>query len=377
MNLRSLPLLLQTFLLIAFCTSLRAQAPPLGVTSQFSIFTAVGAFDNLGTTSVIGDIGTNVGAFTGFPPGVVVGSIHVADPTSAQAATDVAVAYSSLAGTTCGMVIGTTIGSGQVLTPNVYCLGAASTLNGNLVLDAQSNPNALFLIKIDGAFSSTVMSSVTLLNGASACNVYWQINGAVALGQNSTFVGTILANGAITLLDGASLVGRALSQAGAVALQNNIVQLATPPLPSMIAANGPIIFCNQDSVVLTGNSGGAWSTGETGPSITIKTSGDYFVTNTNSCGFVESNHLQITVNPLPNCVIVGNLFPCAGKLTALCVTAGAGTYLWSTSVSGNCINVLSSGTYTVDITNGNGCKSACSTTILFMNSPLCDICKCN
>ena len=111
------------------------QAPNLGAASSFAVFTAAGQFSNTGATQIKGDIGTNVGAFSGFPPGIVVGSIHVVDAVSAEAATDVATAYGELSSLICGAVIGTTLGNVQILTPNIYCLGAASTLNGELILD--------------------------------------------------------------------------------------------------------------------------------------------------------------------------------------------------------------------------------------------------
>jgi hypothetical protein len=110
---------------------------------------------------VTGDIGTNVGAFTGFPPGIVIGAIHVADVVSAQAATDVMEAYGDLSAMTCGTVIGTTLGSGQILTPDIYCLGAASTLNGDLLLDGQCDPDAVFIFKIDGALATTTLSMLS------------------------------------------------------------------------------------------------------------------------------------------------------------------------------------------------------------------------
>ena len=84
-----------------------SQAPPLGATSSFAIFTAVGAINNIGTTIVTGDVGTDAGAFTGFPPGIIVGATHTADAVSAQAAIDVDAAYNSLAAVSCGLVIGT------------------------------------------------------------------------------------------------------------------------------------------------------------------------------------------------------------------------------------------------------------------------------
>lgn len=215
--------------LLCFPIITLAQAPDLGITSGFAAFTATGAFGNVETTNITGNIGTNAGALTGFPPGVVVGQIYVADSVTLQAATDAAIAYSYLDAMTCDTIIGTTLGNNQVLAPKVYCMGAPATLNGNLILDGQGNPNALFFFKINGAFSTTSLSTITLIDSAAWCNVYWQINGAVSLGDNSVFAGTILANGAISLLESAMLLGRALSIAGAISLQNNVVSIGTQP----------------------------------------------------------------------------------------------------------------------------------------------------
>ncbi|MEO5675503.1 MAG: ice-binding family protein [Chitinophagales bacterium] len=275
-----------------------AQSPPdLGAAASFALFTAAGAFSNDGNTVVTGDIGTNVGAFSGFPPGIVNGEINVADITSALAAVDVLLAYSYLAGLMCDQVLGTTLGGGQILTPGVYCLGAASTINGTLTLDGQGDPNSIFVIKIDGALSTTTLSEIDLINGASACNVYFQVNGEVELGVSSVFQGTILANGAISLLDGASLNGRALSQAGAISLHNNTVTLSEQSVAPAISTNGgATTFCEGGSVVISGNTGGTFNTGETTSSITVTSSGDYFVINSDGCGSDTSNHIVVTVN---------------------------------------------------------------------------------
>lgn len=336
------------------------QAPDLGTTSSFAMFTAVGAFSNDGATVVTGDIGTDVGAFTGFPPGIVIGSIHVADVVTAQAAIDVATAYSDLSTLTCGQVIGTTLGNGQILTPDIYCLGAASVLNGDLVLDGECDPAAFFIFKIDGALSTAVLASVTLINGASLCNVYWQVNGAVTIGDGAVFRGTIIAAGAITLLEASSLFGRGMTTAGAIEMHNNIVSLDMPPTASVLIADGPTTFCTGDSVTLSGNCGGTWNTGATTSSITVSTSGDFFVTNTNGCGTAESNHITITVNPLPICTITGVFSLCEGQTTELCSPAGYTSYIWSTGAIVNCITVDTSGTYSVTVTDANGCTSTCS-----------------
>ena len=198
-----------------------AQTPNLGTAASFSFFTSVGAFGNTGATYITGDIGTNSGALTGFPPGTVVGQTHIANATSIQAAIDVDVAYNYLLGLTCGTSIGTALGNNQTLTPNIYCLNAASTLNGNLILDGQGNANAVFIFKIDGALTTSISSTITLINSASLNNVYWQITGAVVLGESSVFKGTIIGNAAISLLESASLTGRGLTRQGAISLHNN------------------------------------------------------------------------------------------------------------------------------------------------------------
>ena len=348
------------------------QAPNLGSASKFAVFTASGAFNNVGATVIKGDIGTNAGAFSGFPPGVVIGQIHIADGVAAQAAADVNIAYGSISPLACGQVLGVGLGNTQTLAPNVYCTGAASTLNGDLILDGQGNPNAVFIFKIGGALATSTFSSVTLINGASFCNVYWQVNGAVSLGTSSVFRGTILANGAISLANGASLFGRALSTAGAISLDNNTITNGIP-IPAVITASGAVTFCQGGSVTLTGNIDGVWNTGETTASITVTMSGDYFVTNTDECGVVTSNHIIVTVNPLPNCAITGSGSICAGQSTELCVAAGFTNYIWSTGATTNCITVSAANTYSVTITDANGCSSNCSKTVIVNPIPDCSI----
>ena len=210
-----------------------AQAPNIRTDSSFALFTAVGAFGNTGSTTIWGDAGTNAGAYTGSQ--TVFGSVHVTNPVSLKAAQDLNVAYAYMVGLTCDSIIATPFGGGLVLIPGrVYCLTSASVINGNLILDAQGNPNGIFIIKIDGALSTSSNSNVILTNAASYCNVYWQVGGAVNLGENSSFKGTILADGAISLLDNAILEGRGLTRAGDISLINNTVvgcDAAGVPLP--------------------------------------------------------------------------------------------------------------------------------------------------
>lgn len=199
-----------------------AQAPSLGSAEDFALFTTVGSFTLTGSNIIFGDVGTNNGAYT--IPGSLslTGTSHIQDSKSGMAATDLASAYTYLSTLTCDSTISSTLGNNRVLLPGVvYCINSAATLNGNLILDGKNTSGAIFNINIDGALSTNTSSTITLINGASFCNVYWQVNGAVDFGANSIFNGTVIANGALSLLNQAQLFGRALSIAGSISTSDN------------------------------------------------------------------------------------------------------------------------------------------------------------
>jgi hypothetical protein len=350
------------------------QTIELGATESFALFTADGAFNNTGeATTVTGDVGTHVGAFNAFPPGVLIGQIHVADPVSAQAATDVDVLYGYLDALTCGSVIGSTMGNGQILLPGIYCITEAASLNGDLILDAQCDADAIFIIQIDGALSTSTLANVILTNSASVCNIYWQINGAFNLGEGSVFRGNVVNNGAINLLEGSSLFGRGLSRSGAINLNTNVVNNNMLPVPLIITTTEPTSFCIGESIVLSGNCGGIWSNGASTPEITVSTAGDYFVTIDNGCGMAESNHIVVTTFLLPVCSISVSNALCVGQTTDLCVAAGLSGFVWSNGTTNNCVTTSTAGTYTVTITDQNGCTSSCSQTVTENPLPACII----
>ncbi|WP_426062168.1 ice-binding family protein [Hymenobacter sp. B1770] len=205
--------------------------PPLGSATGFAMFTAVGAIDNNGPSVINGDIGTNAGAFNGFPPGVVNGTIHVADTRSTQAATAVQGAYGHMSAIVYNSVAVFGGTPAVTMAPGAYSVGGASTLAGTLILDGGNDPNATFYLRVTGALTTAQNSEVLLIRGANANNVYWQIGGLTTLGQNSVMQGTLLVDGAIIMIAGAQLTGRGLSREGAITLTS-----ATATLPSFLAA---------------------------------------------------------------------------------------------------------------------------------------------
>ena len=376
-------LLVIAFISGVFITScVLGQSPNLGTSESYALFTATGACTNTGSSTVTGDVGTNVGAFSGFLPGTVTGQINVANPASTTAATDVTNAYSQLGATTCGAVIGVGLGNGQILTPNVYCIGAATTLNGNLMLDAKGDPNALFIFKIDGALSTGVSSNVILINGASLCNVYWQINGEFDLGINSVFRGTLISNGAINLLAGSMLFGKGLSIAGAITLNGNVVSSSSPTFVAGIT--GLTNVCIGNSTSLTNSTtGGIWSssnnllsTVDKNGLVTSVSQGvdtiDYTVTN--SIGCITRVGIQVTIHKnTTSATVLGATGICVGTITALSGTPSGG--IWSsnngavaTITNAGIVNGISSGATQFVFTNTATTCSATSPVITVNHS---------
>ena len=217
-----------------------AQAPELGMLSNFAIFSAVGAISNVGpTTHIMGDVGTNVGAFSGFSPEMISGQIHVADATSAQGALQVQQSYEQLFNQTARVVLGPLLGGGQILTPDTYSIGSAASLTGNLIFDGRNDPKSVFILKVGGAFSAAAYSNILLINGAKLSNIYWMIGGRADMATGAVFQGTIIVDGAIGLGNAASFQGRVFSRSGAVTLYNNQMggqNMAPSPLPVELAS---------------------------------------------------------------------------------------------------------------------------------------------
>ncbi|WP_051929373.1 ice-binding family protein [Flavobacterium sp. 83] len=112
----------------------------------------------------------------------------------------------------------------ETLYPGVYSIAAAGSAAGTITLDAQGNPNALFIIKFGAAFHTEASTRVVLANGASAANVFWLAEGAIGLGASTIMKGTLLANnGAVSLGATCTLDGRMFSNAGAIGIDTSTI----------------------------------------------------------------------------------------------------------------------------------------------------------
>ncbi|MDP9100031.1 MAG: ice-binding family protein [Verrucomicrobiota bacterium] len=203
-----------------------AKAQSLGSAESFGVLGA-STVTSTGATTVNGSVGVAPGsAITGFPPGIVVnGAIHAADATATQAHADYAAAYTAFAGLVsppANDLTGADLG-GMTLRPGVYRYATSATSGGILTFDAQGDSTARFVIQIGTTLITSSNSSVVLINGANARNIYFQVGSSATLGSGSSFIGNILAYASVTTVSGTNLTGRLLALTGAVTLDSNSV----------------------------------------------------------------------------------------------------------------------------------------------------------
>ena len=223
----------------------------LGTAGSFAVL-AGSTVTNTGPSVLTGDLGVSPGtAVTGFPPGTVTGTIHAADAVAAQAQADVTTAYNDAAGRSATATVGADL-AGQTLISGVYS-GGALGLNGTLTLDAQGDPNAVFIFQAASTLVTGSASRVALINGADACNVFWKVGSSATLGTSSVFAGTVLALTSVTANTGASIAGRLLARNGAVTLDTNTVtrSLCTAAATATATTTAPVATATTTAPVAT------------------------------------------------------------------------------------------------------------------------------
>lgn len=218
---------------VAVLPGASASSHPVGLGTAGSYAVLGGqSVSNTGPSVLNGDLGVSPGtALTGFggaPNGTVNGATHAADAEALGAQTDLTTAYNEAAGrATSATLTGQDLGAGRTLLPGVYTFATSAQLTGALTLDAQGDPAAVFIFQIGSTLITAPNSSVTPINGAQACNVYWQVGSSATLDTSTAFVGNVMALTSISALSGTMVNGRLLARNGSVSLINNVITRAT------------------------------------------------------------------------------------------------------------------------------------------------------
>ena len=239
-----------------FCEAACSPSPTvdvLGVASQFALFTSLGAVANTGISGINGKVGSGGGAMSGYTNGVHIGTEHgPTDPLTIQAKLDLDAAYIALMAlpntvTDHPPAFGSVAAGGETITPGVYFVNGAGSLGGTIVLDAQNDPNAIFVFKFAGAFNVGALSKTILKNGAHRCNIFWiggagVTTGAINIGAASIVKGTFLSHGgACNSGQGVFLEGRQLSTGGAVNTNTGVLYTDPECITSTSLAPAPAV----------------------------------------------------------------------------------------------------------------------------------------
>jgi hypothetical protein len=269
--------LLTTFTMVSPASA--AEAPVgLGTAGSFSVIGG-STVTNTGPSVLTGNVGLSPGSsVTGFPPGVVLdGVTYIATGEANQAQSDLVTAYNDAAGRAPTASVSADLG-GQTLVGGVY-VGPAVGITGTLTLDAAGDPNTVFIFQVSSTLITASSSSISLIGGAQACNVYWQVGSSATLGTNSSFVGTVMALTSVTADTGATIQGRLLARNGAVTLDSNIISrpsCATPTTTtttetSTTETSTTETTTTETDTTPTTETGGTDGTGNTGDRTTATT----------------------------------------------------------------------------------------------------------
>jgi hypothetical protein len=241
---------------VAGAAPLAATAPGLGEAAVYSVLGAQ-SVTCTGATTTTGRVGVSPGtSITGFPvPCIAGGGTHSNDASAIQAHANAGNADLALTAQAPGTPILPGLDA-QNLGPGVYSTGSALLSGGVLTLNGAGV--YIFLVASD----LTASGSVSLINGASPCNVFWHVTSAAHINGGS-FVGTIIAGTQVTFGDGASLDGRALALTADVTLINNHIfgpscgaSAGASPQPSYVDVSYPCSTAATTVTVTVGLSAG-------------------------------------------------------------------------------------------------------------------------
>ncbi|MGZ4801117.1 MAG: ice-binding family protein [Acidimicrobiia bacterium] len=215
---------------------------PLGTAADFSVLGG-SVVSNSGATTLEGSVGVWSGTvISGAPVVLFPGTTEAGTPAAHQAQIDLGLAYTDAAGRTVDTITGTELGS-QTLGAGVFATAAKDplTLNGSLILDGGGDPNSVFIFQTDSTFITAANSSVTLINDAQECNVFWQVGSSATLALSSTLAGSVMAQDSITLAAGVTVHGRVLAQGAAVTMDTDMFVNPTcdltPPVTTTTTAS--------------------------------------------------------------------------------------------------------------------------------------------
>jgi hypothetical protein len=221
----------------------------LGTATGFAVRAGTG-ISNVPASAITGNVGLSPAAgtlYTGLTCAEVTGTIYSVDGTGpapcvvgdaglmTTVENDARAAFNQASALSGATPVGPDL-AGLDLVAGLYSFGAAATnLSGTLTLNAQGDPNAVWIFQASSSLITSAGSTVAFSNlppgttaAQLACNVYWTVGSSATIASGSSFVGTVLASADISAFTGATVTGRLLAAnaagaGGAVSLQQNTI----------------------------------------------------------------------------------------------------------------------------------------------------------
>jgi len=232
-------------------TILSSAAQPkvdLGLATPFAVLAGSG-ITNTGPTTASGTNGADFGSsptgtFTGEASVTTSGTKYTAvDAAVTSAKADLLTAYNDAAGRIPATTITADLG-GQTLVQGVYNAAESIGLTGVLTLDGENDPGAVFIFQAGSTLTTASSSSIVLIRGAQACNVFWQVGSSATFGTGSSFIGHVMALTSITATTNATFQGQLLAINGAVTLDTNTIvndacEVSPTPSPTPTVTSTP------------------------------------------------------------------------------------------------------------------------------------------
>ncbi len=251
------------------------------------------------------------------------------------------------------------------LPPGTYTVTLTSA-NGCTATDAEA------VVLTSGSFGVSLASTNPTCSGSSTGSITANPNGGAlpfmynwSSGQSSKTINNLMAGSySVTVTDH---FGCTASQVAVLTYQSNLTVNLNPINPTCAGANNGSISANPNGGVLPYNYN--WSTGSTSQTISNAGPGAYTVTVTDALGCTGTKSITLVSPPAflvtTTAVNAMNCGALNGSVSAM--PGGGGTppfsYIWSNGATGNLVNGLGAGTYTVTVTSSQGCTASSTATV--------------
>ncbi len=236
----------------------------------------------------------------------------------------------------------------------------------DITIGSSDNPTCTVQGVDTSCGASNGSAEVTAIGGVGPYTYQWS-NGA----SGNTISNLTEGDYAVTVIDA---IGCSTSCAVTINTSSNPTASISGTDSSCGFANGSATVVVQDGVAPYLY---AWSNGGNGNTVSNLTAGSYSVTVTDAAGCQSVSSVDIANSSSPTCTILGTDTSCGETNGSAQVTATGGTgsysYQWSNGETGDVLTGLVAGTYSVTVSDADGCTTTCSVDITSSENPTCSV----